>query len=317
MTIAASEAVLSQIRVELIDRNPENPRLMFRQREMEQLLDSIQTYGVQVPVSVYKSGKRYVLIDGERRWLCALRLNKRTIPALVQEAPSRLQNLLLMFNIHALREQWDLLTIAMKLAPIAELVEEQTGRKATERELAERTGLTRAVIRRCKYLLELPEEYRLMILDELVKPKQLQKLTEDFFIEMERALKTVQNRMPALIPEPDKDRVRQTLIQKYKQNVIPNVVHFRQLAKIARAESVDADQKRAETVLEKLFKNNTYSIEKAFSESVSEAYLERDIETRIRALLDRLNEIESGDLDEDVREALAELQDRIGEILGR
>src|SRR6266498_204922 len=118
----ASEAELRQIPVEKIDRNTQNPRLIFRQEEIEQLLESIRLYGVQVPISVYKSGSRFVLIDGERRWLCCSKLNLRTVPALVQPEPSRLENLLLMFNIHSLREQWDFLTVAMKLPTIIELM---------------------------------------------------------------------------------------------------------------------------------------------------------------------------------------------------
>ena len=110
--ISASDAKLEQIPVDRIDRNPENPRIIFRGDELNQLLKSIRRRGVQVPVSVYKEGSRYVLIDGERRWRCCLKLNRKTIPALVQHKPDTLTNLLLMFNIHALREQWDLLTMA-------------------------------------------------------------------------------------------------------------------------------------------------------------------------------------------------------------
>src|SRR5579872_6453248 len=115
MTISAADAKLQQIPVDRIDRNPDNPRIVFRPGELEDLLESIRIYGVQVPISVYRDHGRYVLIDGERRWRCALKLNKGTIPALVQKRPKPLENLLLMFNIHALREQWDLLTIALKL----------------------------------------------------------------------------------------------------------------------------------------------------------------------------------------------------------
>src|SRR5437868_4620483 len=124
MSINAAEAKLQQIDIELIDRNPENPRINFRQAELDELQESIRLYGVQVPITLYKEGKRYVLIDGERRWRCCLKLNKKTIPGLVQEKPSTLTNLLLMFNIHSLREQWDLLTIALKLPKVISFLAE-------------------------------------------------------------------------------------------------------------------------------------------------------------------------------------------------
>ena len=125
--INATNANLREIAVELIDKNPENPRLVFRPQELETLQESISRYGVQVPISVFKKGRRYILIDGERRWRYSLKLNRKTIPALVQEEPDHLTNLLLMFNIHALREQWDLLTIAFKLPRTIQLLGERLG----------------------------------------------------------------------------------------------------------------------------------------------------------------------------------------------
>lgn len=89
-----------------ISPNPENPRLIFRQEEMESLLLSIDRYGIQVPITVYLDGGRYYLLDGERRWRCAGKLGLKSIPAIVQAKPTELQNLVLMYNIHALREQW-------------------------------------------------------------------------------------------------------------------------------------------------------------------------------------------------------------------
>src|SRR5258708_3682240 len=165
------DATLETIEVARIDPNPDNPRTHFRQGELEKLLDSIRKYGVQVPISVYRDGPRFVLIDGERRWKCGLKLGHRTIRALVQRKPTPLENLLLMYNIHALREQWDLLTIALKLPAIIELSVRDRGTRPNERELAALTGLTRAIIRRCTYLLNLPPRYRDIILAELEKPK--------------------------------------------------------------------------------------------------------------------------------------------------
>ena len=104
-----------------IDRNPENPRLIFRQEEMDSLLVSINEHGIQVPLTVYREADGYRLFDGERRWRCALKLNLQTVPALIQEKPSELENLLLMYNIHALREQWDYYTIASKLTRVIQL----------------------------------------------------------------------------------------------------------------------------------------------------------------------------------------------------
>ena len=171
-----------EIAPDSIKRNPDNPRLVFRSEELDTLLLSIKRYGIQVPLTVYSEGNNYVLIDGERRWRCALKLNLKKLPALVQAKPSELDNLLLMFNIHALREQWDYLTIATKLPTVIKLFKRQQHSDPNETELSELTGLTRGQIRRCRLLLDLPDEYRDQLLAELELPKHKQKISEDLFI---------------------------------------------------------------------------------------------------------------------------------------
>lgn len=313
MPTDASDAKLQQISPDLIDRNKENPRIIFRPAEFEDLLESIRVHGIQQPISVYRSGDRFTLIDGERRWRCSLKLNKEKVPALVQTAPSPLENLLLMFNIHSLREQWDLLTIAMKLPRVVSLLAYELQRAPNEREVSQRTGLNRSTIRRCNLLMGLPAKYRKEILRELYKPKSKQKITEDLFIEMERALKTVERRMPGAIA--DKDKVRRVLINKYKKGTIDNKVHFRQLAKIARAEKVGFDPAIAEQELKRLFSENNYSIEEAFLRTVGEAYRERDVSSRIATLLTLLENIDPTELEPELKESLAELSKRVNGLL--
>jgi ParB/RepB/Spo0J family partition protein len=313
MTFDASDAKLVQIETDLIQRNAENPRLVFRPGELEDLVESIRVHGVQVPISVYKEGRKYTLIDGERRWRCSLKLNRPTIPALVQPKPDSLGNLLLMFNIHSLREQWDLLTIALKLPKVVNLLTKKLGKAPTEREISEQTGLNRSTIRRCKLLMDLPQEYKNEILEELNKPKSQQKVTEDLFIEMERALTTVQRAMPDVIP--DKNLVRKVLLGKYKNGVINNRVHFRNIPKIARAEKIGFDPREAAVELRKLFSNNKYSIEEAFLNTVGEAYREKNVETRVSTLLNLLDDIDSEALDAGLRKKLSELFERLNEIL--
>lgn len=311
--ISASDAKLEQIPVDRIDRNPENPRIIFRGDELNQLLKSIRRRGVQVPVSVYKEGSRYVLIDGERRWRCCLKLNRKTIPALVQHKPDTLTNLLLMFNIHALREQWDLLTMASKLPNIVELLERKKGSRPTEAEISEETSLKRSTIRRCKLLVDLPQHYIDDILLELKKPKNEQKLTEDFFIEMERGLKTVERNMPDAFPDQDKDKARRVLIKKFRTGVVDNRVHFRNLPKIARA--FEIDERIRLRALREVFKDNGYSLAAAYSDSVADLYAEKDIITRIASLTARIDDLDPEELDDALRLQLQTLAQRISALL--
>jgi ParB family transcriptional regulator, chromosome partitioning protein len=312
MDINAANSQLLDVSVDAVERNKENPRIVFGQAEMDKLLESIRRYGIQVPISVYRKGKKYILIDGERRWRCAIKLNQKTMPALVQDEPAPLANLLLMFNIHGLREQWDLLTVSLKLPRVIELIERE-GKTPTERELAERTGLPRSTIRRCRLLIDLPEQYKDQLLDELKKPKSEQKLSEDFFIEMEKSLTTVSRAVPELLP--NKNKVRNVLISKYRNGTINNLVDLRKVGKIARAQNVNADPVAAKEALTHLFDRNDYSVQQAYQDSVAAAYSERDVLTRARSLTEMLDTLGPDDIDDETAAALGTLCERATALL--
>ena len=282
------------------------------------LTESIRKHGVQVPIAVYKESERFVLIDGERRWRCSLKLNKKTIPALVQEKPDALMNLILMFNIHALREQWDLLTMALKLPRVIDLYKKEHGTAPNEAQLAEQTSLPRSVIRRCRLLMDLPEHHIDLLRSELRKPKNEQRVSEDFYIEMERSLTTVGRSMPELIPgDTEREKVRQALLEKYQKGIIRNLVDLRKIARIARASKVNADQSLARTELGKLFNKPAYTIQQAYDRSVSDAYLERDIQKTIESLIDDLSEIEQEPIDDSLAGLLRTLEETVHRLLGR
>src|SRR5258708_4954851 len=122
MSLSAVESSLLDVDPNRVYPNPENPRLVFREAEMNQLLDSINTVGIKVPLTMYAESDQWVLIDGERRWRCALRLNLETVPAIVQPKPGPLENLLTMFNIHNVRVEWDLMPMAIKLRQVKKLL---------------------------------------------------------------------------------------------------------------------------------------------------------------------------------------------------
>jgi hypothetical protein len=156
--------------------------------------------------------------------------------------------------------------------------------------------------------------YREQLLEELHKPKSQQKLTEDFFIEMERALKTCERAMPGLID--NKNKARDIIIKKYRNGVIKDLVDLRLLPRIAKAEKVGANPELAASALERTLSQNDYSIEAAYEDTVSWAYSERDIVQRITTIVERLEDIEPDEIEADVLKALRDLQKRIQRLLG-
>ena len=78
---------VSEIPVDLISVNPEQPRRVFGEDELYELSDSIKKYGVVQPVIVKKDySGRYVLIAGERRLRASIIAGLQKIPAIIREA---------------------------------------------------------------------------------------------------------------------------------------------------------------------------------------------------------------------------------------
>ena len=310
-----TQNILSDIDVDKIEPNQDNPRIVFRQSEMDQLLISIKKFGIQVPVTLYRNKSKYVLIDGERRWRTAKKLNLKVIPAIIQDKPDRLDNLLMMFNIHSLREQWDLFTIANKLTLVVDLLTTKNSSIPTEAQISEHTGLSRSTIRRCKLLIELPSKYKDMLTSELEKPKPKQKLTEDFFIEMESSLKTVKNNFPVLLKHPD--RVRDNLIKKFQDGTINNIVHFRQIAKLATSpKNVSYSKAEAESALEVIFSKNKRSIEDVYSSTVGALYDEKKLLSTLNNAITHIENISPEELsDDEIVSTLRKLYSAISKIL--
>ena len=310
-----SKNKLKDIALDLIDPNPENPRVYFRQEELDNLLISIKKYGIQVPISVYQNGNRYVIIDGERRWRTSKKLNLKQVPAIVQEKPSDLENLLMMFNIHSLREQWDLFTIANKITKVLDLLSIQLGKVPNESEISDATGLNRATIRRCKLLIELPEKYKDQIKKELEIPKSKQKISEDFFIEMESSLKTVRRNYPEVIV--DIDTVRDNLIDKYRRGTIKNLVDFRQIGKLATAHrNVGYSKDESEKALNKIFYNSRSGIAEVYGQTVGELYVEKRFISSVDILISQIEGLSREERrDPEIKDSLRKLHSIILQIL--
>jgi ParB family chromosome partitioning protein len=306
---------LKDIPIERIGPNPENPRIYFRQEELDNLLISVKKHGIQVPISVYQDGDNYVIIDGERRWRTSRKLNLKSIPAIIQAKPNDLENLLMMFNIHSLREQWDLFTIANKITKVIDLLTINLNKVPNEMELSEHTGLNRSTIRRCKLLIELPDKYKESIRKELEIPKSKQKLTEDFFIEMENSLKTVRRNFPEIID--DIDEVRDNLISKYRKGVIKNLVDFRQIGKLATAhKNVQYEPAKSKKALQKVFANNHASIVDVYNSTVGGLYTEKKFISSIEGTILQIENLSPEEReDADVIDSLKRLRTTINKIL--
>src|SRR5438105_1505710 len=97
---------LRHIKVSDLEPNPHNPRVLFDPDPMETLRENISRVGILVPLTVYEKARtkgKYVILDGQRRWICAQNVGLETVPANIVAEPSTFQNIVTMFQIHKLR----------------------------------------------------------------------------------------------------------------------------------------------------------------------------------------------------------------------
>ncbi|HNN12193.1 MAG TPA: ParB/RepB/Spo0J family partition protein, partial [Anaerolineales bacterium] len=78
---------VQQAPVESIKRNPRQPRLHFKEEELNELAASIREHGVIQPLIVSPNGDgTYILIAGERRLQASQRAGLKTVPIIPRQA---------------------------------------------------------------------------------------------------------------------------------------------------------------------------------------------------------------------------------------
>ena len=148
---AANEASTSEIDIDLIEPNPDQPRKRFAESNLDDLARSIRVYGIVQPIVVRKFGTRYQIVAGERRWRAAQRAELRRVPVVIKDIPDdQLLEIALIENIQR-----------HELNPIEEAnayrkLMEQFGH--TQDHVAERVGRERSMIATTIRLLKLPED---------------------------------------------------------------------------------------------------------------------------------------------------------------
>jgi len=147
----AEAAAPREIEVARIDPNPEQPRRVFDEAEIERLAASLRRHGVLQPVVVRRApGDRYELVVGERRWRAARAAGLATLPAVVADVAGadRLE-LALVENVQ--RRDLNPIELALAFRALGEA-------GATQEEIGRRVGLDRSSVANHLRLLELPRE---------------------------------------------------------------------------------------------------------------------------------------------------------------
>ena len=163
--------------------------------------------------------------------MCAKELGLDKVPINEVAEPSLVQNIVTMFQIHKLREDWELMPTALKLELLMEELQEKN-----DKTLSTLTGLDQAVVQRCKKLLSYNKKYQDMMLD--ADPEK--RIKADFFIE----LHGVRNdRFVATFAWYNKDKFTRAMLTRYQEGGLKSVTAFR-VVKQNINNARDANQKR-------------------------------------------------------------------------
>jgi ParB family chromosome partitioning protein len=156
-TVATTDAPApTEIDIDLIEPNPQQPRTRFGEAQLEELAKSIRSNGVVQPIVVRKQDGVYQIIAGERRWRASQRAGLRKIPAVVRDIPDeKLLELALVENIQ--RQELNAIEEANAYRKLIEHV------GLTQEMLSERVGKERSVIASTLRLLKLPNDIQRLI----------------------------------------------------------------------------------------------------------------------------------------------------------
>jgi len=165
---------LERIPTAKIDPNPKNPRWVNAVKEdekLELLVDSIERFGILVPLVVTPKEGRYMLVDGERRYEAARRLRLEEVPAYVTDKGLSDKDVILrMFHIHHNREPWgpvqecialeDAYDRIQKRSTVKALRTEEERIQATAEELTKDSGIESRTARDRVLFLRWPKDVK-------------------------------------------------------------------------------------------------------------------------------------------------------------
>ncbi len=146
----------NEVSVELLRRNPDQPRRYFDESELDELSASIREHGVLQAILVRPApgaDGEFQIVAGERRWRAAQRANLRTVPVLIRNlSDSEVAEISIVENVQ--RADLNPLEEAMGYKALLE----RFGR--TQETVAKTVGKSRSHVANALRLLNLPEAVR-------------------------------------------------------------------------------------------------------------------------------------------------------------
>ena len=146
----------TEVDIDRLSPNDFQPRVAIDDASLEELTRSITAHGVIQPIVVRRTGDRFQIIAGERRWRAARRAGLLRVPVVVRDvAPGREQSLLEMALVENIqRENLNPIDEALAYRRLADDFQ------LKQEDIATAVGKDRASVANFLRLLKLPDEVR-------------------------------------------------------------------------------------------------------------------------------------------------------------
>ena len=176
-----------KIKINKIIPNKAQPRLDFYDESLEGLAESIKENGLLQPISVRKSGNKYELIAGERRYRACILIGRKEIEAIIYDkTDEESANLALIENV----QREDLNAVEQALA--MKRIMRQEG--LTQDELASKLGYKQSTVANKLRLLKLPDYIKNAISRGTITERHARALLKVPDGKLEDAFMTITNR---------------------------------------------------------------------------------------------------------------------------
>lgn len=148
----SSEKNITSLDITDIHPNPEQPRKVFDQESLKDLVESIKSKGVIQPLIVSKYGDKYIIIAGERRWRASGLAGLKRVPVVIKDLSDEQEKLELAIIENIQRENLRPLELARAFKNLMEKY------GYTQDQVAVVVGKSRSAVANSMRLLSLPAE---------------------------------------------------------------------------------------------------------------------------------------------------------------
>ncbi|ASJ20749.1 stage 0 sporulation protein J [Brachyspira hampsonii] len=275
-----------EIDVSLIDVNPDQPRKVFNEEEIQGLAESIKENGLINPITLREKDGKYQIISGERRFRAFKFLNRNKVPALVLQniADSKMLELTLVENIQ--RSDLNAIEVARSYKKLIYDL------NIKQEELALRVGKSRSTISNSMRILDLSENIQNLILESKITEghaRAILSLNDEN--EREEFAKEIVEKGYSV-------RECERIVKERKNNISNNSNNEESTenkSEIKKENKKDPNIKKLENDLEKIFSTKVNVIDKNGKEGkiIIEYYSSDDL-SRIMDMLEKVYERENG-----------------------